>query len=210
MRTGFVLITAVIAFLFFGVAETARSAENPPHTPTLVFYLTGLQGKPDVAAIGSEIQKLKSATVIEVNTDLGYARIRFDSHVVSYHQVAQAVVDAGKTLKKVYNPYLIFTVPDYGKADNAAKVDRIFAGKRLNQRVHVTPLDKGKGIFAVHFLPLTVDPSDASPQGFNGGHLHHPISDPTPRGLGLPSGYASDYDPALARGAEPTTAASAQ
>jgi len=204
VRKGFILIAALVVFFAGGVR-----AANAPHTPTLIFYLSGLEGKADVDAIGSAVQKLKSASVVEVNLDRGYARLRFDSHVVSYHQVAQAVAEAGKSLKKVYDPCLIFSVPDYAKADNAAKVDTIFAGKRLNQRVHVRPLDKQKGIFAIHFLPLSVAPNVSSPQGFNGGHLHHPISDPPPRGLGLPSGYASDYDPSVAAEAKPTTKPSA-
>ena len=205
MKSSFILIAALALFL-----TTGAKAADAPHTPTLIFYLSGLEGKADVDAIGSAVRKLKSASVIEVNTDRGYARLRFDSHVVSYHQVAQAVAEAGESLKKVYDPCLIFSVPDYAKAGNAANVDAIFAGKRLNQRVHVRPLDKQKGIFAIHFLPLRVDPNDASPQGFNGGHLHHPISDPPPRGLGLPSGYATDYDPTVAAEAKPTTKPSAQ
>jgi hypothetical protein len=59
-------------------------------------------------------------------------------------------------------------------------------------------LDKARGLFMVHFLPLKINPADKTPQGFNGGHLHHPISDPPPRGLGLTSGYGSDYDPTIA------------
>ena len=178
--------------------EPGRAADSSevrqPHTPTLVFYLAGVAGQPDVVAIHAAVQKLKSASTIEVNTNHSYARIRFDSHVVSYHQVAQALAEAGTTLGKSYKPYLIFTVDGYALTNNAAGVDDIFAGKRLNTRVHVEPLDKAKGMFAVHFLPLKVDPHQAVPQGFNGGHLHHPISDPPPRGLGLTSGYAENYD----------------
>ena len=126
-----------------------------------------------------------------MNTDQSFARVRFDSHVVSYHEAAQAIADAGKSLAKDYAPRLVFCVADYAKPGNAAKVDAVFAGKRLNSRVHVSTLDPVKGVFVVRFLPLTADPRAASPQGFNGGHLHHPISDPPPRGLGLVSEYAS-------------------
>ena len=140
------------------------------------------------------MQRLKSATTVEVNTNRSYTRIRFDSHVVSYHQVAQAVAEAGKSIGKNYDPYLVFIVSEYARSNNAAGVDAIFAGKRLNTRVHVSPLDKSHGEFSVHFLPLKVDPTVNAPQGFNGGHLHHPISDPPPHGLGLISDYAADYD----------------
>jgi hypothetical protein len=54
------------------------------------------------------------------------------------------------------------------------------------------PVDKAKGEFVIHFLPLEVDPNDSSPKGFNGGHLHHPIHDPSPRGLGLETTYVTE------------------
>jgi len=87
-------------------------------------------------------------------TNRSYTRIRFDSHVVSYHQVAQAVAEAGKSAGKNYDPYLVFIVSEYARSNNAADVDAIFAGNRLNTRVPVAPLDKAKGEFSVHFLPL--------------------------------------------------------
>ena len=175
--------------------ETNALPEAPaPHTPTLIFYLIDARGQKDADAIRAAVQPLKSASTIEVNTNRSFARIRFDSHVVSYHQVAQAVADAGGSLGKHYDPFLIFVVPDYARTNNAEKVDAIFAGKRLNTRVKVTALDKSKGTFAVHFLPLQPASGSNSLPGFNGGHLHHPISDPPPRGLGLPSGYASQDD----------------
>ncbi len=83
-------------------------------------------------------------------------------------------------------------MPEYSQGDNAAKVDAVFAGKRLNQRVRIDPLDKTKGEFFVHLLPLQIDPAATGPQGFNGGHLNHPIHDPPPRGLGLTCIYAAD------------------
>lgn len=163
----------------------------PPHTPTLIFYLSGATTPQDHDALAASVKKLSSASLVEFNPQRSYVRIRFDSHVVSYHQVAQAITEAGATVGKNYNPYLIFSVPDYSKSDNPASVDAIFAGKRLNTRVHVQPLDKGRGLFLVHFLPLKVDAGDSAPQGFNGGHLHHPISDPPPQGLGIESSYES-------------------
>ena len=170
------------------------SESTQPHTPTLIFYLSGAREQKDADAIRAEVQKLKSASTVEVNTNLSYARIRFDSHIVSYHQVGQAIVDAGKADGKTYDPWLVFFVSDYARSNNAARVDEIFAGKRLNTRVNVKPLDKTRGLFAVHFLPLKINPADKTLPGFNGGHLHHPISDPPPRGLGLISGYGSDFD----------------
>ena len=121
----------------------------------------------------------------------GAVRVRFDSHVVSYHQIAKAIAEAGAPRGKKFDPTLKLTVPGYAKGDASAKVDAVLAGKRLNQRVPVEPLDKSRGEFLLHFLPLTLDPADRKPQGFNGGHLHHPISDPPPRGLGLECSYES-------------------
>jgi hypothetical protein len=189
---------AVCAFLLIGAAAFGQKKSDDaaaPHTPTLIFYLSGATTPKDKDAIGSSVQKLKSASVVEFNAERSFVRVRFDSHIVSYHQVAQAIADGGSGLGKDYHPYLVFCVPDYSKAGNAAKVDAILAGKRLNQRVRVNALDKSEGIFVIHFLPLKIDPADSTPQGFNGGHLHHPISDPPTRGLGLPCSYASDDAP---------------
>ena len=108
-------VVAVLTSLFLigagnapanGVAKEPEP--NQPHTPTLVFYLTGAKGPPDADAIGASVKKLASAGVVDFNADRGYVRVRFDSHVVSYHQVAQAISDAGKTLGKAYDPYLIY------------------------------------------------------------------------------------------------------
>ena len=203
-KSKLMLAVALCVLSLFQIANIAAAADvktddeaHQPHTPTLIFYLSGATGWKDADAIRTSVQKLKSATLLTVNTNRSYVRVRFDSHVVSYHQMAQAIADAGKTLGKNYDPYLIFSVPQYAGSNNAAGVDAIFAGKRLNTRVNVKPLDKAKGEFLVHFLPLKVVASEAAPQGFNGGHLHHPISDPPPRGLGLVSGYASDDDPSI-------------
>lgn len=189
------VIWGLLLLLVFPAATAAEAgSDNPPpapHTPTLIFYLTGASAQADDAAIRTAVQKLKSASTLEVNTNRSYARVRFDSHVVSYHQVAQAITDAGKSLGKNYNPFLIFFVSDYCRSNNAERVNAILAGKRLNTRVKVTPIDNVKGTFAVHFLPLKDSPGHTTLPGFNGGHLHHPVSDPPPRGLGLTSGYAS-------------------
>jgi copper chaperone CopZ len=192
--------TALVLALLGNVraADTDKGDEiRQPHTPTLVFYLSGADGLKDADALRASIEKLPGASVREVNTNRSYVRVRFDSHVVSYHQVAQAIANAGTALGKRYQPFAIFIVNDYARTNNAAAVDAIFAGKRLNTRVHVTPFDKAKGKFLVHFLPLKLDPSATAPQGFNGGHLHHPVSDPPRRGLGLFSDYASDDDPSV-------------
>jgi hypothetical protein len=200
MKVNFTLAAVFCVTLFCSLAGIAAPVTETndevrqPHTPTLIFYLSGVEDQKDADALRASVQKLKSASVRDVSTNRSYVRVRFDSHIVSYHQVAQAIADAGTDMGKSYDPCAIFLVTGYAQTNNAARVDAIFAGKRLNTRVTVTPLDKAKGKFLVHFLPLKIDSTVTAPQGFNGGHLHHPISDPPPRGLGLVSDYASEDD----------------
>jgi copper chaperone CopZ len=181
----------IAAPILLAAAKTDVDEDYAPHTPTLTFHVPGLT--PDaVASIVAAEQKLKSVSSVKVDPAHGLVQVRFDSHVVSYHQVAQAIRDAGASIGKPGEPALKFVVPDYAKGDNAKRVDAIFAGKKLNTRVKIEPIDKAKGEFLVHFLPLKVDPADSAPQGFNGGHIHHPISDPAPHGLALPSSYPTE------------------
>jgi copper chaperone CopZ len=193
MKLAFLLAAACCASLVSRAAEAEKDADAyAPHTPTLIFYLSGADSPKDTDTIRSSVQKLKSVSKITVNPEHSYVQVRFDSHVVSYHEVAQAIADAGAVLGKNYDPSLKVAVPAYAQPGNAAKVDALFAGKRLNQRVKIQPLDKTKGVFLIHFLPLKPDPAETGPQGFNGGHLNHPLHDPPPRGLGLECRYAAD------------------
>jgi len=193
------LLSAVLVMA--GCLITTVAAEDPsdayqPHTPTLLFYLSNVTGPEDAEAIRVSVQKLASVKKINADAARGLVQVRFDSHVVSFHQVAQAIAAAGATLGKKYDPRLKIRVPEYAQPGNAAKVDAIFAGKRLNQRVKIEPVDKTKGDFIVHFLPLQIPAGGIGPEGFNGGHLNHPIHDPPPRGLGLTCIYAAEDDAA--------------
>jgi acetyl esterase/lipase len=198
MRQTILVVTVLAAccVAFSGRVHGAEPDDDAyqPHTPTLIFHLTGANRPEDEEAIRATVQKLPSLRKCVVNTARGYVQVRFDSHVVSYHQVAQAIADAGTARGKTFDPRLPILVPEY--AQNAAKVDEVFAGKRLNQRVRIEPVDKAKGEFVIHFLHLEIDPSETGPQGFNGGHLNHPMHDPPPRGLGLKFTYASEAPPA--------------
>ena len=192
-------VSFLVMLLGVLISQSANAAKkpagsDPPHTPTLIFYLSEVAGEKDADAIRASVQSLKSVLKVNVNTAGGFVQVQFDSHVVSYHQVAQAIADAGVALGRKYDPRLKVTVPEYAQGDNAAKVDAIFAGKRLNQRVKIEAVDKTKGTFLVRFLPLKLDPADSSPQGFNGGHLNHPIHDSPPGGLGLTCIYASQNE----------------
>jgi hypothetical protein len=191
-RRNFVAVSAGV-LIPAGVGRAADAAKDDdayrPHTPSLTYHLTQADDAADTDAIRTSVQKL--ASVCKIAFAPGSVQVRFDSHVVSYHQVAQAIAEAGAARGKLFDPRLKILVPDYAQGNNPAKVDAVFAGKRLNQRVHIESLDKAKGEFLVHFLPLKLDPAVSGPQGFNGGHLHHPISDPPPRGLGLTCDYES-------------------
>jgi copper chaperone CopZ len=114
MKSRFMHLVAVFTALAFWIGASSQSGgaandqePNQPHTPTLIFYISGAQGPHDADALGASVQKLQSAKVVDFNADRGYVRVRFDSHVVSYHQVAQATAEAGKTLGKTYDPYLV-------------------------------------------------------------------------------------------------------
>jgi hypothetical protein len=136
-----------------------------------------------VEEITASLKKVPSFTKIEgLTPKSGFANISFDSHVASYHQIAQAIADAAPGDKKC-EPTLKVEIPDYAKGENAAKVDAVF--KKLDSKVKIEPLDKEKGLFVVHFLPLKVETDKKGPQGFNGGQLGHPIHDEAPKGLGL-------------------------
>lgn len=168
-----------------------------PHTPTIIFYLAGMTPGGQDETLKAAMRAVKSASIVTVNSERGYVRVRFDSHIISYHQIAQAISDAGLAQGVHFEPRIVIGIPDYAKDGHAAQVDAIFSGKRLNERVVITAIDKAKGLFAVSFRPLQVDPTITQPQGFNGGHLHHPIHDPPPRGLGLACDYLTADDPTI-------------
>src|SRR5436305_11387854 len=100
----------IAGLLLAGARATQPPLEqaHEPHTPTLIYYLTGATTSADEDAIRAAVTKEKTASVIEINRDRSYARIKFDSHVVSYHEMAQALADAGATLQKKYDPTLLF------------------------------------------------------------------------------------------------------
>jgi hypothetical protein len=193
----------VLAVVVAGAAAAETAAGTPPappaedatapHTPTLVFYLAELTPAGS-DAMRTALAALPSAHLVAVDAGRGCVRVRFDSHVVSFHQVAQALSDAGAAIGQPAAPRLVIAIPDYAQDGHAAAVDAILAGKRLNQRVALSLIDRARGLFAIAFLPLAADAQVGGPQGFNGGHLHHPLHDPPPRGLGLACSYLAEDD----------------
>ena len=198
-----VLFLSIAACLMIGFAQAAQEKQPPAAEEkkkkmgtrppvSVTYYVAAIEDAKEREALSTAVKQVKSVKSATVGSQGNYVTVQFDSHVVSYHQVAKAIADAGTQAGKKYAPYLKIRVPEYAKADNAAKVDALFAGKRLNQRVRIEPTDKAKGEFVLHFLPLELDPTDPAPQGFNGGHLNHPIHDAPPRGLGLEFIYLTE------------------
>jgi hypothetical protein len=196
MKPPYLFAATVVCLTVHNVlcADVTDEDEYWPHTPTLIVYLSDIADQEDADAIVTSVRKLPSVLKVNVHIARAYAQVRFDSHVVSYHQVGQAVADAGDAVGKKFAPRLKIRIPEYSQDDNAVKVDKVLAGKRLNQRVRIAPVDKTKGEFFIYLLPLEVDRSVTGPQGFNGGHLNHPLHDPPPRGLGLTCIYLADDD----------------
>jgi copper chaperone CopZ len=176
------------AMLFLAAAATGQ--EVKPHPVTVTFYVAGVKSSGDAEAITASLKKVPSFTKVEGLTPTsGFANVSFDSHVSSYHQIAQAIADASSGDKK-YEATIRVLVPEYAQGENAGKVDAIF--KKLAERIKVETTDKEKGLFVVHFLPLKLEPEKKGPQGFNGGQIGHPIHDEAPKGLGLKFSIAKE------------------
>ncbi|MEW6303157.1 MAG: heavy-metal-associated domain-containing protein [Verrucomicrobiota bacterium] len=170
-------------FLGLGLAIQLSAAEVKPHPVTATFYISNVQCSTCVESIAESVKKVKSVTDFKMDPAQGYALISFDTHVSSYHQIAQSVADASPVHGDKYEATLKLSVPDYAKGDNAAKIDAVFAKQKAD--VTVRTVNKEKGEFVLHFLPLKINPKKEGPQGFNAGKFGHPIHDPAPKGLGL-------------------------
>jgi copper chaperone CopZ len=176
-----------LATLCFATVLTLNAAdakkEFVPHPVTATLYVTGVQCSSCSESITAALKRVKSVTDVQIEPNTGYANISFDTHVSSYHQIAQAVADASPQHGDAYKATLKARVPDYAKGDNGAAVDKVFA--KSKEQVQVEFTDKPKGEITISFLPLKVDKSKEGPQGWNAGKFGHPIHDPAPKGLGL-------------------------
>jgi copper chaperone CopZ len=193
------------AFAVTSVSAASQDGTKTPvkegHRVRLIYYVTGLESAKEADAITAAIKLLPTVTTATANLERGYLKVSFDSHELSYHQVAQAIADAGTSSRKNYDPRVVISVPDYAKPDIAPKIQAIFDDPKLKPWVKIEPIDRAKGVFFVHLLPLKLDPNHSGTQGFNGGYLTHPIHMAPPVGMALPFKYAAEDDPTIPIGA---------
>ena len=104
-------------------------------------------------------------------------------------------------LRAAFAPIRRVGGPNLKVSLNAYSFGKLLNDHALGRGAGMSLFDKARGEFLIHFLPLTIDPAESGPQGFNGSHLHHPVSDAPPRGLGLECSYESiDIRPTPAEG----------
>jgi hypothetical protein len=167
------------------------------HRVRLIYYLSEVSGQKEADAIVQAVKAIKTVTTASVNTNREYLKISFDSHEVSYHQVAQVIADVGAGFNKKYDPRVVITIPDYSRPEVMPKIKAIFADEKFKPWIVIEPIDAAKGVFFVHFLPLALDPAKTGTQGFNGGYLTHPIHMVPPTGLALPFKYSAEDSPEI-------------
>jgi hypothetical protein len=174
-----------LLLLIFALCQASAAAEPSAkavskrlRASTRTFFIEGVQSDAHARAIVAAASKVESVTsVVDLTPSSGFANISFDHGLVTHQQIAQAISAAGP-----FQVSFKFRVPAYAQEGNAAKIDAIF--DRYAKLVSIEPLDPSQGLFAVHFLPFTPGP-DQPGQGFNIGHIVHPLHDPAPKGLGL-------------------------
>jgi copper chaperone CopZ len=183
LRT-FTAVLALIATLALTTRAAAPKAKPGPKDPapsTRTFFIEGVKSAADVQAVTAAASTVNTVSnVVDLTPASGFANISFDHHAVTHQQIAQAIADAGP-----FKVSFKFLVPDYAKdAETAKKMDAVFA--RFAKSVSIEALDKAKGLFVIRFLPFTPGPAGQPlANGFNFGHIAHPIIDPAPKGMGL-------------------------
>jgi copper chaperone CopZ len=170
------------------------------HRVRLIYYITGVESTRETDAMIAAIKQLPTVTSATADIERGYIKVSFDSHELSYHQVAQAITGVGSSLGKTYDPRAVISVPDYAKPDVTPKIQAIFDDPKLAPWVKIEPIEAAKGLFFVHFRPLKLNPDQSGTQGFNGGYLTHPIHMAPPIGLALPFKYAAEDAPEIPTG----------
>lgn len=173
---------ACLASFCLLASGTCAAEKQAPAPVTLTFYIAGMECSACSDFINSALCQVKSVTGVQVES-FGTMNVSFDARTASAHQVAQAVAEALPLHGKPYEATLKIRVPDYTKGGNAAKVDAVFAQQK--QWISVETIDKARGEFAIHFLPLKADKNKMEPQGWDPVRIVHALQDPAPSGLGL-------------------------
>ena len=183
----------LIPVLFTALLLPASAAEKakPAAGVAATFYITEVKCSSCVSSIDESLRKLPTVTKIDdLSESTGFAIVTFDPLVVSHHQIAQAIFAAAPVHGDPYVANLKFTIPNYAKGDNAAKVDAIFAQQKNNVRVEVK--NKAKGEFLLRFEPLAATAGKKGPQGWSLEQFRAAIQEPAPKGLGLTFELASE------------------
>lgn len=178
--------TILLPLLLAALVLPVRAADKakPAAKATATFYITEVKCSSCASSIDESLRKLPSVTKIEdLSENTGFAVITFDPAVVSHHQLAQAVFAAAPVHGDPYVATLKFTIADYAKGDNAAKVDAVIAKHKSNVRIELK--NKAKGEFLLSFEPLRVDGAKKGPQGWTLESFRSAIQEPAPNGLGL-------------------------
>jgi copper chaperone CopZ len=151
---------------------------------TATFYITEVKCSSCASSIDESLRKLPTVTKVDdLSENTGFAVITFDPSVISHHQVAQAVFAAAPVHGDPYIATLKFTIADYAKGDNAAKVNAVIAKHKSDVRIEVK--NKANGEFLLSFEPLRVDGAKKGPQGWTLESFRSAIAEPAPKGLGL-------------------------
>src|SRR5580704_18018700 len=96
MKFAIIIIATVLSVTFAPAAnEKKPTTQRNPHPVDLTYYLSDVHDAKDVDAIVASLKKVKSVSKAEINTEVGFVQVGFESHAVSYHQIAQAIANAG-------------------------------------------------------------------------------------------------------------------
>ncbi len=110
-----------------------KSGSRPP--VRLTYHVAAIADAADRDRLRLALLQVKSLNLVLVGARGDQSTVQFDSHVVSYHQVAQAITNAGARVGKQYAPYLKLRVPEYAAGRQRRKGGCGFRRQRLNQRV---------------------------------------------------------------------------
>lgn len=151
---------------------------------TLTFGIEGAECTACFYSVSGTVRELAGIKEIEDVTGLGTkARITFDENTTSAHRIAHAVWRAFPLHSSPYRASLTIRIPDYGKAANTAKVDKVLAGWKDWLAAEV--IDRDKGIITLRFHPLGKAELQKPVPGWRHSELIKTLNAPPPAGLNL-------------------------